>query len=159
LLYTTALIVEDRFTYCDSARLHSTCTDRPHVWLIVLNAVSILLVSIIALTWMYLGANVPQSVTNLSSVIYQIRLAASLDRSGRVVAVSAGLVTLGNGLGPGLSAGLSRAFSAPFVGVFVLVLNGVALGLYGAVKLRSTEGPPMPASLTRSFASIHPSPI
>ncbi|MGO9273702.1 MAG: MFS transporter [Terriglobia bacterium] len=104
--------------------------------LIALNAVSILLVSTMAFHWTYIAANALQSVTNLSSVIYQLGLAASLDRSGRVVAVSTGLVTLGNGLGPSLSAGLSGAMSAPFVGVFVLVLNGVALALYGVVKLR-----------------------
>jgi hypothetical protein len=73
--------------------------------------------------------------------------AASLDRSGRVVAVSTGLVTLGNGLGPGLSAGLSGVFSAPFVGIFVLLLNGVALRFYCAVKSRGGEGP-QTASLT-----------
>jgi predicted MFS family arabinose efflux permease len=116
--------------------------------LIPLNAVSILLVSMIALRWMYLGANVLQSLTNLSSLVFQLGLAASLDRSGRVVAVSAGLVTLGNGLGPSLSAGLSGAFGAPFVGVFVLLLNGVALGLYCAVKSRGAEGPQMFAPLT-----------
>jgi predicted MFS family arabinose efflux permease len=116
--------------------------------LIALNTVSILLVSTMAFHWIYIAANVLQSITNLSSVIYQLGLAASLDRSGRAVAVSTGLVTLGNGLGPSLSAVLSGAFSAPFVGIFVLVLNGVALGLYGAVKLRGAEGPPMSASLT-----------
>jgi hypothetical protein len=67
--------------------------------------------------------------------------AASLDRSGRVVAVSTGLVTLGNGLGPSLSANLSGIFGPPFVGVFVLALNGVALGFYCAAKLRGAKGP------------------
>jgi predicted MFS family arabinose efflux permease len=111
--------------------------------LIVLNAVSILLVSTLAFTWVYTAANVLQSVTNLSSVVYQLGLAASLDRSGRVVAVSAGLVTLGNGLGPGLSGGLSGVFGAPFIGVLVLGLNGVALGLYSAAKSRGAERPQM----------------
>src|SRR5271157_3767183 len=104
--------------------------------LIVLNAVSILLVSTTAFHWVYIAANALQSLTNLSSGIYQLGLAASLDRSGRVVAVSTGLVTLGNGLGPSLSAGLGGAFGAPFVGVFVLALNGVALALYAVVKVR-----------------------
>lgn len=112
--------------------------------LIVLNAASILVVSTMAFAWIYTAANVLQSVTNLSSVVYQLGLAASLDRAGRVVAVSAGLVTLGNGLGPGLSGGLSGVFGAPFVGVLVLGLNGVALGLYCAVKSRGAEGPQMP---------------
>jgi len=115
--------------------------------LILLNAVSILLVSTMAFRWVYIGANILQSVTNLSSVVFQLGLAASLDRTGRVVAVSTGLVTLGNGLGPGLSAGLSGVFGAPFVGLFVLGLNGVALGLYAAVKLRGPEGTPPPAPL------------
>jgi hypothetical protein len=113
-------------------------------WLIVLialNAVSIVLVSTIAVHWMYIAANVLQSITNLSSVIYQHGLAASLDRSGRVVAVSTGLVALGNGLGPSLSANLSGIFGPPFVGVCVLVLNGVALGFYCVVKLRGAKEP------------------
>jgi hypothetical protein len=100
-----------------------------------------------AFRWIYIAANVLQSVTNLTSLIYQLGLAASVDRSGRAVAVSTGLVTLGNGLGPSLSAGLSGALGAPFVGIFVLVLNSVALGFYGAVKLRGAEGPPMSPSL------------
>jgi hypothetical protein len=100
-----------------------------------------------AFQWIYIGANVLQSVTNLSSLVFQLGLAASLDRTGRVVAVSTGLVTLGNGLGPGLSAGLSGVFGAPSVGVFVLGLNGVALGLYAAVKLRGAQVTPMPAPL------------
>ncbi len=115
--------------------------------LVMLNAVSILLVSTMAFQWIYIGANVLQSVTNLSSLVFQLGLAASLDRTGRVVAVSTGLVTLGNGLGPGLSAGLSGVFGAPSVGVFVLGLNGVALGLYAAVKLRGAQVTPMPAPL------------
>jgi len=116
--------------------------------LVALNAASILLVSTIALRWMYVGANVLQSVSNLSSLIFQLGLAASLDRSGRAVAVSTGMVTLGNGLGPGIAAELSGAVSAPFVGVFVLALNGVALALYAGVKSRGGEGREMsPAGL------------
>lgn len=115
--------------------------------LILLNAVSILLVSTMAYHWIYIGANVLQSVTNLSSLVFQLGVAASLDRTGRVVAVSTGLLTLGNGLGPGLSAGLSGVFGAPSVGAFVLGLNGVALGLYAAVKLRGAPVTPMPAPL------------
>jgi len=107
--------------------------------LVALNAASILLVSTIAFRWMYVGANVLQSVTNLSSLIFQLALAASLDRSGRAVAVSTGMVTLGNGLGPAVAASMSGAASAPFVGVFVLGLNSVALALYAGVKSRSGE--------------------
>ena len=108
--------------------------------LIALNAVSIVFVSRFAIHWIYVAANALQSITNLSSVIYQLGLAASLDRSGRVVAVSTGLVTLGNGLGPSLSANLGGIFGPPFVGVFVLALNSVALGFYCAVKLRAKGG-------------------
>jgi predicted MFS family arabinose efflux permease len=116
--------------------------------LVALNAASILVISTIAFRWMYVGANVLQSVTNLSSLIFQLGLAASLDRSGRAVAVSTGMVTLGNGLGPSLAAGLSGAVSAPFVGVFVLGLNAVALALYCGVKSRGVEGPQMSAALS-----------
>ena len=107
--------------------------------LVAVNAVSIVLVSLIAIHWIYVAANVLQSITNLSSVIFQLGLAASLDRSGRVVAVSTSLVTLGNGLGPSLSANLSGAFGAPLVGVVVLVLNCVALAFYCAVRLRGVK--------------------
>ncbi len=114
--------------------------------LVALNAASIVLVSMVAVHWIYVAANVLQSITNLSSVIFQLGLAASLDRSGRVVAVSTSLVTLGNGLGPSLSANLSNSFGAPFVGVVVLVLNCVALALYCAVKLRGGEETQMSTS-------------
>jgi hypothetical protein len=100
----------------------------------------------IAAHWIYIAANVLQSITNLSSVIFQLGLAASLDRSGRVVAVSTGLVTLGNGLGPSLSANLSGVFGAPFVGVAILMLNCVALALFFGVKLRDAKGAQMSIS-------------
>jgi predicted MFS family arabinose efflux permease len=103
---------------------------------IALNAFSILLVSTAAVHWVYLAANILQAVTNLSAVIYQLGLAAYLDRCGRVVAVSTALVTLGNGVGPGLAASLSGVFGAPFIGVLVLAINCAALALYCTVKLR-----------------------
>ena len=103
---------------------------------IALNAFSILLVSTIAVHWVYLAANLLQSVTNLSAVIYQLGLAACLDRGGRVVAVSTALVTLGNGIGPVLAASLSGVFGAPFIGVLVLGLNVLALALYCTVMLQ-----------------------
>ena len=109
--------------------------------LIAVNALSILLVSTIPVHWVYVAANVLQSITNLSSVIYQLALAASLDRMGRAVAASTALVTLGNGIGPGLSAILSAAYGASSVGMFVLAFNAVALGLYCVVRLRGTAGP------------------
>jgi predicted MFS family arabinose efflux permease len=109
--------------------------------LIAVNALSILLVSTIPVHWVYVAANVLQSITNLSSVIYQLALAASLDRMGRAVAASTALVTLGNGIGPGLSAILSAAYGASSVGMFVLAFNAVALGFYCVVRLRGTAGP------------------
>jgi DHA1 family inner membrane transport protein len=116
--------------------------------LVAVNAFSILLVSTIAVHWVYGAANVLQSVTNLSSLIYQLALSASLDRLGRAVAVSTALVTLGNGLGPWLSVSLSAACGAPSVGVFVFALNAVALGLYCVVRLRGIAGQQVSASLT-----------
>lgn len=116
--------------------------------LIAVNAVSILLISTITVHWIFIAANVLQSVTNLSSVICQLGLAASLDRTGRVVAASTSVVTLGNGLGPGLSANLSSAFGAPFVGIVVFGFNVVALMLYCVVKLRDVKALPLPVSLT-----------
>ncbi|HTD54020.1 MAG TPA: MFS transporter, partial [Silvibacterium sp.] len=66
----------------------------PLFTLLALNAISIALVSSVAVPWMYLAANALQSVTNLSSVIYQLAVAASLDRQGRAVAIGTALVTL-----------------------------------------------------------------
>jgi predicted MFS family arabinose efflux permease len=112
------------------------------------NAVSILLISTITVHWIFIGANVLQSITNLSAVICQLGLAANLDRTGRVVAASTSLVTLGNGLGPSLSASLSGAFGAPLVGVVVLTFNIIALVLYCAVKQGDAEQAPISAALT-----------
>src|SRR5271170_3441920 len=69
-------------------------------------------------------------------------------RSGRVIAASTGLVTLGNGLGPGLSATLSSSFGPSSVGVVVFSLNIAALALYCTVKLREAERQDLSASLT-----------
>jgi Flp pilus assembly protein TadB len=81
-------------------------------------------------------------------VIYQLGLSASLDRFGRLVAVSVALVTLGNGLGPSLSASLSGVLGAPFIGVLVLGLNALALGLYSTVILRGVEETKLSVSIT-----------
>lgn len=116
--------------------------------LIAVNAVSILLVSTIAVHWVFVAANVLQSLTNLSSVIYQLGLAATIDRTGRVIAASTGLVTLGNGLGPSLSASLSSFHGPSSVGVVVLVFNLVALVLYCAFKLRDVGRQDVSAALT-----------
>jgi predicted MFS family arabinose efflux permease len=115
--------------------------------LIAVNAISILLISTITVHWVFVAANALQSITNLSSVICQLGLAASMDRTGRVVAASTSLVTLGNGLGPSLSANLSAAFGVSFVGIVVLTFNVVALTLYSATKLRYAKHLPVPVSL------------
>jgi predicted MFS family arabinose efflux permease len=115
--------------------------------LIAVNAISILLISTITVHWVFIAANALQSITNLSSVICQLGLAASMDRTGRIVAASTSLVTLGNGLGPSLSANLSAAFGASFVGIVVLTFNIVALTLYGATKVRPAKELAVPVSL------------
>jgi MFS family permease len=115
--------------------------------LIAANAVSILLISTTPAHWIFIAANALQSITNLSSVICQLGLAAHLDRTGRVVAASTSLVTLGNGLGPGLSATLNNAFGVPCVGLVVLALNLVALTLFGAVWLHDLKESPVGPSL------------
>jgi len=116
--------------------------------LILVNAVSIVLISTVAVHWVFIAANILQSVTNLSSLIYQLGLSASLDHAGRLVAAATGLVTLGNGLGPSLSTSLSAAFGASSVGLVILAFNILALISYGAVKLRSTGEPRVSAYLT-----------
>jgi predicted MFS family arabinose efflux permease len=104
------------------------------------NAVSILAVALLAHPAAFIAANLVQSVTNLSSVIYQLGLAASLDRSGRVVAAGTALITLGNGIGPSLSTGLHAAFGIGSVAVLLLVLNGLAVALYCLVRVRIARG-------------------
>jgi hypothetical protein len=85
-------------------------------------------------------ANLVQSVTNLSSVIYQLGFAASLDRSGRVVAAGAALITLGNGIGPSLSTTLHAAFGSGGVASLLLLIYGVAIALYCLVRVRLPPG-------------------
>jgi predicted MFS family arabinose efflux permease len=107
----------------------------PLLTLIAINALSILVVSAVPIPQVFVAANAVQSVTNLASVIYQLGLAADLDRSGRIISASMGAVTLGNGLGPGFSANLNASFGASSVGIFVLALNGLAFASYCLVRL------------------------
>ncbi|MFY9937386.1 MAG: MFS transporter [Silvibacterium sp.] len=104
--------------------------------LILVNALSIVFISTVAVHWVFIAANVLQAVTNLSSLIYQLGLSASLDHTGRLVAAATGLVTLGNGLGPSLSTSLSAAFGASSVGIVVLTFNILALIAYSAIRFR-----------------------
>jgi predicted MFS family arabinose efflux permease len=112
----------------------------PLLLLTGVNAGSILAVALVAYPTVYIAANLVQSVTNLSSVIYQLGLAASLDRSGRVVAAGTALITLGNGIGPSLSTALHTAFGIGSVGLLLLVLNGLAIALYCLVRVRVARG-------------------
>jgi predicted MFS family arabinose efflux permease len=112
----------------------------PLLALTLANAVAVLAVVMIATPAVFVAANLAQSVTNLSSVIYQLGLAASLDRSGRVVSAGMGLVTLGNGIGPSLSASLHDAFGIAGVGLLLFILYGLALALYGLVGLSAPSG-------------------
>jgi MFS family permease len=104
--------------------------------LLTINALSILLVGTVKVHWVYIAANVLQALTNLSSLICQLGLSASLDRLGRAVAASTAMVTLGNGIGPGLPASLSAWLGMPAIAVVVLGLNGLAIGLFCIVILR-----------------------
>jgi hypothetical protein len=108
------------------------------------NAIAMFLVAAVDLHWVYVAANVLQAMTNLSCVIYQLGLAARMDRLGRTVAAATALVTLGNGIGPALSATLGIAS----VGTATLVLNGAALALYCIVMMRFVDESQLTPSLT-----------
>lgn len=100
------------------------------------NAASIAVIALVPNETVYFAANVVQAVTNISSVVYQLGIAAQIDRSGRLPAMAMGLLTLGIGVGPSAAGLLTTHYGAASVGPFALVLNLVALGLYGVVGLR-----------------------
>jgi predicted MFS family arabinose efflux permease len=116
--------------------------------LIAVNALSIVLVGTVRIHGVYLAANILQALTNLSSVVYQLGLSASLDRSGRAVAAATAMVTLGNGIGPALPAWLSAYFGMPYVAVVVLAIDGFALALFSIVILRLSENTRLEPSLS-----------
>jgi predicted MFS family arabinose efflux permease len=94
--------------------------------------------SIVAITYapdptVYVAANVVQAITNLSSLVYQLGLAAAVDRSGRLFAAANGLVGLGNGLGAAVAGAVAVKFGAPQVGLAVVVFNVAALALFALV--------------------------
>jgi predicted MFS family arabinose efflux permease len=105
----------------------------PLFLLTIVNAGSIVAISFSTDPTVYVAANVIQAITNLSSVVFQLGLAAAVDRSGRLFAAANGLVALGNGVGPAVAGSLSLYFGAPMVGVAVAVFNLIALLLYAAV--------------------------
>lgn len=101
-------------------------------------------VSIVAITYsndstVYVVANVVQAVTNLSSLVYQLGLAAAIDRSGRLFAAANGLVGLGNGLGAAVAGSIAVQFGAAEVGAAVAVFNVLALGCYAVIRIGITR--------------------
>lgn len=104
--------------------------------LFVLTTINV--VSIVAITYatdptVYVVGNVVQGVTNLSSLVYQLGLAAAVDRSGRLFAAANGLVGLGNGLGSAVAGAIALPFGAPNVGLAVIVFDATALVLFGLI--------------------------
>jgi len=120
----------------------------PLLLLTAVNAASILAVVTLASPTMFIAANAVQAVTNLSSVIYQLGLAASLDRGGRVVSAGTALITLGNGIGPSLSTSLDASFGSAGVAALLLVLYGSAVALYVGVRPRIARSSAAGNSLT-----------
>jgi len=106
-----------------------------------INALSILVIAAVPDPNLYIWANVVQAVTNLASVVYQLGLAASLDRTGRVVAAASGLLGLGNGIGPSVATYIETSVGPAELGWFVLALNAAALMLYGLVAARAVRLP------------------
>jgi predicted MFS family arabinose efflux permease len=112
----------------------------PLFLLTAINALSIVAIAYVPDRTIYIAANVVQAVTNLSSVVYQLGLAAAMDRSGRLVAACSGLLNLGNGIGPSISGAVATALGAPTAGLFVLAFNAAALALYGVIAIGAARG-------------------
>jgi len=98
--------------------------------LTVVNVMSIVAISYAKDPTVYVAANVVQAITNLSSLVYQLGLAAAVDRSGRLFAAANGLVALGNGLGPAVAGAIALPFGAPDVAIAVVAFNFAALTLF-----------------------------
>jgi len=110
--------------------------------LYVLTTINVL--SIVAITYsndstVYVVANVVQAVTNLSSLVYQLGLAAAIDRSGRLFAAANGLVGLGNGLGAAVAGTIAVQFGASEVGAAVVAFNLLALACYAVIRAGITQ--------------------
>jgi predicted MFS family arabinose efflux permease len=106
---------------------------RPLFALTIVNVLSILAITYATDPTIYIAANVVQAITNLSSLVYQLGLAAALDRSGRLFTAANGLVGLGNGLGPAIAGAVAVDYGAPSVGLVVLAFNLAALALFGLI--------------------------
>jgi predicted MFS family arabinose efflux permease len=111
--------------------------------LIALNLFSILIIGTVKIPAIYLAANLLQSLTNLSSLVYQLGLSANLDRFGRAVAAGTAMVTLGNGVGPSLPAWLSGWCTMQQVAVLVTCIDLIAWLLFATVLLRKIEPVPV----------------
>ena len=105
----------------------------PMIALMIVNVASIVAISYSTDPNVYLVANTVQSLTNLSSVVYQLGLVAAVDRSGRLFAAANGLVMLGNGIGPAIAGAIAALYGAPNVGIAVVLFNIAALCLYALV--------------------------
>jgi len=112
----------------------------PLLVLTAVNAVAVLVVVVLRDPTVFIAANVVQAVTNLSSVIYQLGLAASLDRSGRVASAGTALITLGNGIGPSLSTSVLAALGGTGVAGLLVCIYGSAIALYCLVRPRIGRG-------------------
>ena len=108
----------------------------------VLTTINVL--SIVAITYsndstVYVVANVVQAVTNLSSLVYQLGLAAAIDRSGRIFTAANGLVGLGNGLGAAVAGSIAVQFGVAEVGAAVVAFNVLALACYAVIRIAVTR--------------------
>jgi hypothetical protein len=104
--------------------------------LMAMNVLSIVAISYSTDPNIYFAANALQALTNLSSLVFQLGLAAAVDRSsGRVFAAANGLVALGNGLGPAVAGALAGPFGAPNVAIAVVGFNSIAAALYLIVSV------------------------
>ena len=107
--------------------------------LTVINAMSIAAITYSNDPTVYVVANVVQAVTNLSSLVYQLGLAAAIDRSGRLFAAANGLVGLGNGLGAAVAGSIAVQFGVAEVGAAVVAFNVLALSCYAVIRVGITR--------------------
>ena len=111
----------------------------PLFGLTVINVVSIVAITYSNDSTIYVVANVVQAITNLSSLVYQLGLAAAIDRSGRLFAAANGLVGLGNGLGAAVAGSIAVQFGVAEVGAAVVVFNVLALSCYAVIRIGITR--------------------
>jgi len=98
--------------------------------LTVINMISIVAITFASDPTVYVAANIVQAVSNLSSLVYQLGLAAAVDRTGRLFAAANGLVGLGNGLGSAVAGTIAAMFGAANIGIAVMFFDAIALALF-----------------------------